>query len=171
MNSKEKAFQDYFPGNDCFGCGLANEIGLRVKSYWFDERKNETICVWRPQRFYSSGMENVLHGGTIGDLVDCNGVWAIMAHHYSVIGRELGTEPVIWYATRYFETDLPKKTPMDDVILVRSQVIEITERKGTALMRIWAGGRECARGKVVAVRIELTKEEIAKFLNKENPAI
>ena len=36
------AFQDQIPDNRCYGCGPANQDGLRIKSCWEGE---ESICI------------------------------------------------------------------------------------------------------------------------------
>ena len=38
------AFQDMLPGNTCFGCGPANERGLRIKSYWDNDDSDVAVA-------------------------------------------------------------------------------------------------------------------------------
>jgi len=38
--------ETYAPNNRCFGCGPANDRGLRIRSF---EQGDELVCEWRPQ--------------------------------------------------------------------------------------------------------------------------
>ena len=42
-------FQDHMPGNVCFGCGIENQNGLHIQSYWKGE---ESICLWESEPRY-----------------------------------------------------------------------------------------------------------------------
>ena len=63
-----RAFQDFFPGNRCFGCGPSNPIGHRIKSFWRDDKMEETICAWYPGKRFSAVTREVLHGGSFSRL-------------------------------------------------------------------------------------------------------
>ena len=72
-----KSLQDtYAPQNRCFGCGPANEKGLRIKSF---VEGDEVVAEWRPSRttWPSRGS---LNGGICGALLDCHSNWTA-AHH------------------------------------------------------------------------------------------
>ena len=45
------------PTNRCFGCGPANEKGLRIRSF---EQDDEVVCTWQPQRHHEA-WENMLN--------------------------------------------------------------------------------------------------------------
>src|SRR3989338_1951716 len=84
MSSKEKSFQDYFPGNSCYGCGPANKYGMHVtKSDWVTSEHRETMCNWKIKKKYSSAVAG-LHGGTSASLVDCHSVWTAIAARYDL---------------------------------------------------------------------------------------
>ena len=49
-----QSLQDRFaPSNRCFGCGPANDKGLRIKSF---AQGDELVCEWTPGDFSAVGM-------------------------------------------------------------------------------------------------------------------
>src|SRR6185295_18367430 len=72
-----QSLQDrYAPRNACFGCGPANEKGLRLKSRVED---GEVVADWTPEKHHEA-FPGVLNGGIIGALLDCHGNWAATYH-------------------------------------------------------------------------------------------
>jgi uncharacterized protein (TIGR00369 family) len=59
--------------NMCFGCGIANPIGLKLSFSESDEFLN---AAWMPGSNYE-GYPNILHGGIIAALLDEIGAWCI----------------------------------------------------------------------------------------------
>src|SRR5476651_1860115 len=62
----------YAPKSICFGCGPANDQGLKIQSFVQGE---EIVARWRPQKFHEA-FPGVLNGGIIGALLDCHSNWA-----------------------------------------------------------------------------------------------
>ena len=61
-----QSLQDrYAPTNACFGCGPANEKGLRIKSFPAPDGSESTVCDWQPEKHHEA-FEGVLSGGIIG---------------------------------------------------------------------------------------------------------
>jgi uncharacterized protein (TIGR00369 family) len=59
--------------NMCFGCGIANPMGLKLRFY----ESNEFLhAQWQPSDNYE-GYPNVLHGGIIAALLDEIGAWCV----------------------------------------------------------------------------------------------
>lgn len=165
---KDNYFQDFVPGNICMGCGPANKKGMRIKSMWADEEKIATICRWKIRKWCTAGLPDHLHGGAAGSLLDCNGVWIAIATKCKLENRLIGSEPFVWYVTRFFEVDLPLPIPMDVGFLeVRTKVLEFTEKKCVAFGSIWANGKELVLGrKTVAIKVNPTSDQV-KFLLKK----
>src|SRR5260370_540429 len=74
-----KSLQEtYAPANRRFGCGPANEKGLRIRSF---PQGDECVAEFRPE-LHHEAFPGVLNGGTIGARPDCqsNGTaaWALM---------------------------------------------------------------------------------------------
>ena len=81
----ESSFQDQIKENHCWGCGPANEHGLRIKSYWSGE---EAVCTWQPGEQHSAGPLEILNGGVIATLFDCHCVCTAIAAAYRAESRE-----------------------------------------------------------------------------------
>lgn len=70
----------YAPENRCFGCGPANELGLRIRSFETGESlDDEVVCDWTPQPHHEA-FAGVLNGGIIASLLDCHGNWTAMRY-------------------------------------------------------------------------------------------
>src|SRR5438045_9362567 len=73
----EGSLQDRFaPHNRCFGCGPANDQGLRIKSR---VEGDEVVCDWTPERHHEA-FAGVVNGGIIGTLFDCHSNWTAAWH-------------------------------------------------------------------------------------------
>lgn len=166
MNSGP-TFQDYFPGNLCFGCGPANKKGLHIKSRWYKESEGETMCGWRPSPHHSAGIREVMHGGIVGSLIDCHSIWTAIANDYRITKRTFGSLPVIWYVTRHIEVDLIKPTPMDTMVYVWGKVVEASGKKRIVEARLFAHQEERARGMVVAIQKNWDHTTIRKLLHHD----
>jgi len=61
--------------NMCFGCGVANNIGLKLR---FTDHGDFIQAEWQPLAHYQ-GYPNILHGGIIAALLDETGGWYVSA--------------------------------------------------------------------------------------------
>jgi acyl-coenzyme A thioesterase PaaI-like protein len=147
----QRAIQDQFLRNNyCWGCGRENDHGLKIKSYWLGE---EAVCTWVPNPWHAAGPQNVVNGGIIATLIDCHSACTAMAAAYEAEGREIGSEPQIWCATASLQVTYLRPTPLGEPLCLRARVGEMGERKIHVTCSVCAGGQECARGEVVAVRV------------------
>lgn len=155
-----KAFQDYFPDNKCFGCGPANPNGLQIKSYWFAEDDDRTVCAWQPKDFCSSRDVKIMHGGNIASLIDCHSIWTAIAWRYRLENREIGIKPDIVYVTANLNINFFKPVPVDPssrlLIVSRIAKNKVTDKKFEVLSSLFVNnsGEEFVLGKVIAVRVE-----------------
>lgn len=143
----EKSLQEEFaPHNACFGCGPANERGLRIRSF---ARGEKVVAEWRAES-YMEAFPGMLNGGIIGALLDCHSNWAA-AHHLMQRNR-LETPPCT--VTADYAIKLLRPTPTDDVIRLTARVVEATEERAIVEAELSAKGKVCAtcRGTFVAVR-------------------
>src|SRR6201993_2875150 len=63
----EKSLQEtYAPNMACFGCGPANEKGLRIRSF---AQGDETIAEWQPEKYHEA-FPGGLSGCIIGSFLD-----------------------------------------------------------------------------------------------------
>ena len=133
------------PGNRCFGCGPANEKGLRIRSFVEGE---EVVCDWRPESHHQA-FEGVLNGGICGALLDCHSNWA--ATHHLQQRSASPTPPCT--VTADFHVVFKRPTPMDVTLRLRARIVEASADRATVEATLEANGKITAtcRGTFVAV--------------------
>ncbi|HSS44246.1 MAG TPA: PaaI family thioesterase [Thermoanaerobaculia bacterium] len=142
-----KSLQDrYAPQNRCFGCGPANEKGLRIKSF---VEGSEVVCDWRPQPHHLA-FEGILNGGICGALLDCHSNWTAAYH----LMKESGASSPPCTVTSEFHVKLKRVTPMDVPLHLTARVVESSGDRAVVEAELSAGGRVTAtcRGTFVAVK-------------------
>lgn len=142
-------FQDYMPGNVCFGCGNHNHHGLQIKSWW---EEDVALCRWTPQEKYH-GWPNLLNGGILATLIDCHCMGTAMAFAYKHENRGLDSLPEYRYATGTLHIKYLKPTPNDQVLELRARVSAVKDRKTTLLCDCIVNGSKTAEAEVVAIRV------------------
>jgi acyl-coenzyme A thioesterase PaaI-like protein len=146
--STEKSLQEtYAPGNSCFGCGPANDKGLRIRS--FADGDDACVCVWRPEPYHQA-FPGVLNGGICGALLDCHSNWTAAWHMMRNAGASLPPCTV----TAEFAVKLKWPTPLDADLSLRARVVVAKGAHATVDAEIEANGRITAtcRGVFVAVK-------------------
>lgn len=100
------------PRNRCFGCGPANERGLRIRSFPVaDSEAGELECEWQPEDHHQA-FGNVLNGGIIGTLLDCHSNWT--AACFIMERRGVDDPPVT--VTLDFHVKLKRPTATDQPV-------------------------------------------------------
>ena len=146
------AFQDAVRpfGQTCYGCGQENDHGLRIRSHW---EGNEGVCRWTPQPWHVAG-PGFLNGGVIATLIDCHSGCTAVAAAYRADGRELGSEPFLFYVTASLRVDYLAPTPLEGEVELRARVIGSIGRKIAVTCSLFAVGKETARGESLFVQVE-----------------
>jgi acyl-coenzyme A thioesterase PaaI-like protein len=144
------AFQDRIPDNFCYGCGPDNPKGLHLKSFWEGE---ESVALFTPRLFHAAGPRHVLNGGVIATIIDCHCICTAIADAYRRAGRDIGSEPLIWYATASLRVDYLRPTPLAGEVNLRARIVDTDDKKTRLVCSLSAENRECARGEVLAVRV------------------
>ena len=144
--SEQSIQERHAPHNACFGCGPANEEGLRVRS--FPVSDSEIVAEWTPETKHEA-FPGVMNGGIIGTLLDCHCNWTAAYHLMSQSGE---TSPPCTVTAEYAIV-LKRPTPMAEVQL-RAQVVESTKDRAVVEGVLEAEGKICAtcRGVFVAVK-------------------
>ena len=91
------------PRNRCFGCGPANERGLRDRSF---PEGDEVVCSWTPEPHHEA-FDGFLNGGIIGALFDCHCNWTAL--HHLITTRAAHRAPCT--VTAEFHVILRRPTP------------------------------------------------------------
>ena len=134
----------YAPRNECFGCGPANDKGLRIRSR---VEGDELVCDWTPEPHHHA-FGGVLNGGICGTLLDCHSNWAAI---WALMKRDgLSSPPCS--VTADFAVTLRRPTPMAP-LRVHARAVELDGKRVVVEARIESGGKVTAtcRGTFVAV--------------------
>jgi len=145
--ANEKSLQEeYSPEGICFGCGPANEKGLRILSFVDGD---EYVAEFHAEPHHQA-FPGVLNGGIIGALLDCHSNWAA-AHH---LMTKRGEDKTPCTVTAEFYVKLLRPTPIDGPISLKARVVESSEDRATVDAELIAGGKVCdtCRGVFVAVK-------------------
>jgi acyl-coenzyme A thioesterase PaaI-like protein len=146
-----ESFQDLMTRNLCFGCGAGNTAGLQLRSYWDGQ---DAVCTFVPGSHHMAGPDHILNGGILSTIIDCHSVCTAVAHAHRLEERPIGSEPFIWYVTGSLKVDFLRPTPISQPVQLRAQIIEARERKTRVACLAASGGKECAVGDVLAVRVK-----------------
>ena len=136
----------YAPGNRCFGCGPANDKGLRLKSYPDDDG---CTCTFTPEAHHLA-FDGVVNGGIIGTVLDCHCNWTA-AHH---LMQRLGLDAPPCTVTAEYLIKLRRPTPIHGPVVARARVVESSDDRATVEGTLEADGSVTAtcRGVFVAVQ-------------------
>lgn len=143
----EKSLQDtYAPHNACFGCGPANERGLRIKSFPQDD---EVVATFTPETYHEA-FPGVLSGGIIGTLLDCHCNWTAAWH----LMNRLRTDTPPCTVTMEYAIKLRRPTPTDGPLRLVARVLDSTDDVVSVDGELYAGDKLCDRctGKFMAVK-------------------
>jgi acyl-coenzyme A thioesterase PaaI-like protein len=141
-----KSLQEtYAPTNQCYGCGPANDKGLRIRSFAQGE---ELVCDWTPEPHHLA-FPGIVNGGIIGSLLDCHSNWTA-AHH---LMKQRGTDELPPTVTSDFHVTLKRPTPLDATLHLRAHVVDASDDRAVVEATIEANGKVTAtcRGTFVAV--------------------
>ena len=142
-----KSLQETFaPNNSCYGCGPANEQGLRIRSF---EDGDELVCEWTPKAHHLA-FPGMVNGGIIGSILDCHSNWTAAVHFL----KKRGVDVLPPTVTADFHVTLKRPTPMDTQLQLRARVVESTDDKAIVEATLTANGKVTAtcRGTFVAVK-------------------
>ncbi len=146
MNNEKSLQETYAPNGICFGCGVNNEKGLRIKSFAIGET---VVCEWHAEPHHQA-FPGMLNGGIIGALLDCHSNWT--AAHFLM--KKNGKDAPDCTVTANYSVKLLRPTPFDATIKLTARVIESTEERATVEAGLFANDKLCAycRGTFVIVK-------------------
>lgn len=134
------------PHGICFGCGPANENGLRIKSAW---EGDVLVARWRPEPHHQA-FPGVLNGGICGALLDCHSNWCAV----TTLLRQRGLPEAPSCVTSEFHVKLKRPTPTDVELTLHARPVAVDGDAVTVEAEIRAGEKVTAtcRGVFVAVK-------------------
>jgi acyl-coenzyme A thioesterase PaaI-like protein len=150
VTEAKKSLQErWAPTHRCFGCGQANEKGLRLESFPVGTAPSgEVVAHWSPEPHHLA-FEGVLNGGIIGTLLDCHSNWTAAWHLMCRDGLERPPTTV----TADFHVRLRRPTPTADVLTLSARVTESDGERVQVEASLTAGERVTATctGRFIAV--------------------
>lgn len=148
--SEDPAFQDQGATTVCYGCGPANQQGLRLKSRWDGE---EAVCTWTAQPHHCGGARNVVNGGVIATLLDCHSLNLAIARAYRDEQRPIGSAPRVFFVTASMNVNYRRPTPLGKPLELRASIRKVEGRKTFLRCTLGCEQELCADAEVLAVRI------------------
>ena len=124
-----------FPDMRCFGCGPANERGLRLRSFSGDDGVTAQFLPW-PE--HDNGL-GYLNGGIISTLLDCHSAAAVM---HEADRRGWGPLPgaALAYVTAGLDVRYLRPAPLAEPVSLVAVVTEAGESEMTAEVQlVWDG--------------------------------
>ncbi len=145
-NEKQSLQERHAPNGVCFGCGVTNEKGLRIRSF---VEGDEVVCRFKPEPHHHA-FPGVLNGGIIGTLLDCHCNWTAL-HHLMV---KSGADKAPCTVTADYAISLKRPCPSDGEVLLRAHVVESTDDRAVVEGTLEADGkvRATCKGTFVAVK-------------------
>jgi acyl-coenzyme A thioesterase PaaI-like protein len=136
----------YAPANRCFGCGPANEKGLRIKSF---PQGDEVVAEFRPEPHHEA-FPGAVNGGILGALLDCHSNWAAIW----ALMKSRNSADVPSTVTADFHVVLKRPTPTNAVLKLRAKAVELSGDRVVVEASVEANGKITAtcRGTFVAVK-------------------
>lgn len=149
MNADEgPSLQERFaPQGRCFGCGPANEHGLRIRS--FPGAQDEVVADWTPEPWHEA-FDGVLNGGIIGTLLDCHSNWTATYH----LMKKRGSDRPPTTVTLEYAVQFRRPTPSGVPVRLVGRVVESSDDRATVEAHLEADGMTTAtcRATFVAVK-------------------
>ena len=118
-----KSLQETFaPTSICFGCGPANEKGLKIQSFPTSdfEKSGEVIAEFQPES-YQEAFPGMLNGGIIGALLDCHSNWTAA---YTLMKQNQNDAPPCT-VTADFHVKLRAPTPSGQKVHLKARAVEV----------------------------------------------
>ena len=136
----------YAPNNRCFGCGPANEKGLRIASL---VEGDKIVADWTPQKHHEA-FAGVVNGGIIGTLFDCHSNWTAAYH----LMQKTGAKELPSTVTSEFHVKLKRTTSSTAPLRIEARVVESSDDRAVVEAEILSGGKvtSTCRGVFVAIQ-------------------
>jgi acyl-coenzyme A thioesterase PaaI-like protein len=131
MTEQQSLQERYFPDLPCFGCGPANDKGLRLRSYPLaDGRVTARFTPW-PE--HDNGM-GYLNGGIIATVLDCHSAAAV-THEAFTRGWPPLPGAALPYVTAGLDVRYLRPAPLTETVILYAEVTAAGEAEMTA--RVW----------------------------------
>ena len=142
----EQSLQEqYFPDLPCFGCGPANDKGLRLRSFAAED--GSVRARFTPWPEHDNGL-GYLNGGIIATVLDCHSAAAVTHEAY-----RRGWPPLpgaaLPYVTAGLDVRYLRPAPKDAEVILVARVSDAEEAQMTAHVVLEWDGKPRAEGSAV----------------------
>jgi acyl-coenzyme A thioesterase PaaI-like protein len=135
----------YFPDLPCFGCGPANDKGLRLRSYPAPD--GLVTARFTPWPEHDNGL-GYLNGGIIATVLDCHSA-AVVTHEAFERGWPPLPGAALPYVTASLDVSYLRPAPLTETVTLYAEVAAATEAEMTA--HVWLEWDDKRRAEVTAV--------------------
>ncbi len=144
MDDARSLQERFAPQGRCFGCGPANELGLRIQSR--EAGDGSVVAEWqaRPEHEAFDGFVN---GGILGSLIDCHSNWTAVA---ALLARSRATEAPSSVTSEY-SIRFRRPTPSDRPLRVVGRAVEVADDRVTVESSIEVDGVTTVQGRATFV--------------------
>lgn len=137
IDMKRKCLQETYAENSiCFGCGPANDKGLKIRSF---AAGDEVVAEWTPEKHHEA-FPGVLNGGVIGSLLDCHCNWT--AAYFLM--KESGEDEAPSTVTAEYSVKLLRPTPSELPLSLTAKLVELSGKKAVIKGVLISDGKICA---------------------------
>jgi acyl-coenzyme A thioesterase PaaI-like protein len=136
MTSEVSVQERLYPDLACFGCGPANERGLRLRSY---VEGDAVIARFTPWPEHDNGL-GFLNGGIIATVMDCHSGAAVLNEADRRGWTAAATVPLP-YVSAALEIRYLRPTPLDATLELRATVGAATESRIVAEVELIHDGK------------------------------
>ena len=146
MTESAECLQErYAPASTCFGCGPANDKGLRIRSF---QEGDAFVCDFTAEPHHCA-FPNVINGGVCGAVLDCHSNWAAAIH----LMQTASVDAPPCTVTAEYAVKLRRPTPLGPMRII-ARVVESSEDRAVVEAEIQVAGKITAtcRGVFVAVK-------------------
>jgi acyl-coenzyme A thioesterase PaaI-like protein len=137
----------YAPESRCFGCGPANELGLRIRS--FEAGDGTVVAEWRARPEHEA-FEGFVNGGILGTLIDCHSNWTAINALLARSGASEAPSTVTAEYTVQFE----KPTPSDQPLRLIGKAVSVKDDRVTVETTVQVDGATTAKGRATFVAVK-----------------
>ena len=113
--------EQFEPTNECFGCGTANQHGLRLRSFVDGDL---VVAEWRSRPEHQA-FPGILCGGVISMLLDCHSDWTAI---WAVMTRTGAAEPPMMVTDEYSVKFL-RPAPLETAIRIVGRPVHVADRR------------------------------------------
>jgi uncharacterized protein (TIGR00369 family) len=136
----------FAPDGRCFGCGPANDQGLKIRS--FEAQDGTVVAKWQPRPEHEA-FDGFVNGGILGTLLDCHSNWTAIAALMARTGSPTPPSTV----TAELSIRYRRPTPSGRPVRLVGRVVELTDDRATIESTIECDGTVTATGRATFVAV------------------